>query len=170
MSRLGTVLMLSVLWVIACAHTQQTEDEADQGGAKKEKKERHGKPPSDPTAVKRGRHSEVKRPAYAGRPELATNAAGLMKPEGPMRIQKKLADQGYYQGEVTGALDEKTQEALRKFQAEHDLARTGAPDQETLKALGLSPDEIFRSQQKREKEEQKAREEKTEAKELKQEN
>ncbi|MBK7859973.1 MAG: peptidoglycan-binding protein [Archangiaceae bacterium] len=88
-----------------------------------------------------------------------------MKEEGPMRIQKKLADAGYYKGEVTGELDAATTTALEKFQRDNELAGTGAPDRDTLKALGLDPDDIWRNQQKREKEELKERREKHEEKE-----
>ena len=34
--------------------------------------------------------------------------------------------------------------ALRRFQAAHDLPSTGVPDHETVRRLGLNPDELFR--------------------------
>jgi len=161
MSRAGIILVLCLLWVSTCSHTQEVE----KPGTKTEEQE----PASKTVAAKRerkSRESEVKRPAFAGRPELSTNAAGLMTPEGPMRIQRALAKAGYYRGELTGKLDDETGAALRKFQGDNHLAKTGAPDQDTVKALGLDPDDVWRSQQKREKREQKEREQKYEQKEL----
>ena len=38
-----------------------------------------------------------------------------------------------------------TIQALLRFQGENDLAATGFPDAETLRALDLDPDEIYRS-------------------------
>ena len=161
MSRSAMLLFCAVAWAMACRHAQEVGDET-QKSAEQEKKD---EAPAAPKRAKARRESEVKRPAYPGRPELSTTATGLMKPEGPMRIQKKLADLGYYKGEVTGELDEETAAALRKFQGDHDLARTGAPDRETVKQLGLSEADVWRDQQKREKQERKEREQKHEERE-----
>jgi peptidoglycan hydrolase-like protein with peptidoglycan-binding domain len=159
MSRSAMILLLSVVWVMACRHTQETE-KGDTGGEKQAKQET----PKPQKRVKARRDSEVKRPAYPGRPELSTNATGLMTADGPMKIQKALADQGYFHGEVTGKLDEETASAIRKFQGDLNLARTGVPDRETVKKLGLSEADVWRDQQKREKVEQKQREEQHEEK------
>jgi hypothetical protein len=142
MSRAGAVLFLSVLWVMACKHAEQAEH------PRGESSEAKGVP-HQPAGQKRAaarRDSDIKRPAAPGRPELTNNPAGLMKPEGPMRIQKRLADDGYYQG---GELDTVTTEALRKFQGDHNLATTGAPDHQTVRALGLNPSDIWRAPEQR---------------------
>jgi hypothetical protein len=44
---------------------------------------------------------------------------------------------------ATGALDRATVEALRKFQADRSLAKTGFPDRETVRQLGLEPKEVL---------------------------
>ena len=88
---------------------------------------------------------EAERQAAApGRPQLATSPAGMMLPGGPALIQQALTQLGYLPDHQTGALDDETSGALRRFQADKNLARTGAPDRETLHKLGLSPDKIFR--------------------------
>ena len=51
------------------------------------------------------------------------------------RAQQRLADAGLYAGPINGALDSATKDALRRFQAERDLAATGLPDQRTLAML-----------------------------------
>jgi hypothetical protein len=45
----------------------------------------------------------------------------------------------------SGELDDRTRKALEKFQREHDLAATGLPDIETVRTLGLDPDDVFRT-------------------------
>jgi hypothetical protein len=139
MSRSGIVLMLSLLWVSTCSHTQELE-EPDEKKAEDPQKTRAEK------KERKARESEVKRPAYRGRPELSTNATGLMLPGGPAKIQRALAKAGYYQGAFNGELDDETAAALRKFQGANELAKTGAPDEETVKALGLDPDDVWRPQ------------------------
>jgi hypothetical protein len=77
-------------------------------------------------------------------PRLSTSPDGLMLPEGGALIQRALAKRGYLQGHDTGALDDETAAALRKFQGDQHLARTGAPDRDTLRALDLPPETVFR--------------------------
>jgi hypothetical protein len=132
MSRPG-LLLVGLLFGLSCLHTRETERETE---PKKE--------PEAAAPKAQARKSEVKRPAYPGRPQLAEKPEGLMKPEGPMRIQKKLADFGAYHGEQTGELDEATVEALKRFQGEHGLPKTGAPDLETVRQLGLRPEDIWK--------------------------
>ena len=55
-----------------------------------------------------------------------------------MSVQTKLADQGYYHGQVDGVIGSGTIEAVRKFQADHGLARTGKIDPKLLNALGIN--------------------------------
>ena len=55
-----------------------------------------------------------------------------------MSVQTKLADQGYYQGQVDGVIGSGTIEAVRQFQADHGLRRTGQIDPKLLNALGIN--------------------------------
>jgi hypothetical protein len=54
-----------------------------------------------------------------------------------------LARDSYLAAHETGTLDSEANAALQKFQADQHLARTGAPDQDTLRELGLSPKDIL---------------------------
>lgn len=60
-------------------------------------------------------------------------------PERYMEIQRALADKGHYQGEIDGVWDADCVEALRKFQAEQNLAPDGKLGSLSLIALGLGP-------------------------------
>jgi putative peptidoglycan binding protein len=55
-----------------------------------------------------------------------------------MSVQTKLADQGYYHGQVDGVIGSGTIEAVRQFQADHGLSRTGKIDPKLLKSLSIT--------------------------------
>jgi hypothetical protein len=56
---------------------------------------------------------------------------------GRTELQSKLAQEGYYSGEPSGQWDEKTTEALKKFQAANNLPATGKLDPDTIRKLGI---------------------------------
>jgi hypothetical protein len=165
MSRSG-LLLLGVLVVFACKHAQEVDTQGDEAiaredaAAKKDsgepkakarsgdadaKKEQASRPAARTGARQGDKKAQARRPAYEGRPELSSTPAGLMKEDGPEKLQRALAKRGYYTGQVSGKLDERTAEALMRFQADERLARTGAPDRETCERLGLSFEEIYRT-------------------------
>jgi Putative peptidoglycan binding domain len=53
-------------------------------------------------------------------------------------VQTKLANQGYYHGQLDGVMGSDSTEAIRRFQADHRLPVTGKIDPKLLKALGIS--------------------------------
>ena len=53
-------------------------------------------------------------------------------------VQTKLANQGYYHGQVDGVIGSGTTEAVRRFQADHRLKVTGKIDPKLLNSLGIS--------------------------------
>jgi len=53
-------------------------------------------------------------------------------------VQTKLANQGYYHGQVDGIVGSGSIDAIRRFQADHGLKATGKIDPKLLKALGVS--------------------------------
>jgi Putative peptidoglycan binding domain len=53
-------------------------------------------------------------------------------------VQTKLANQGYYRGQVDGVIGSGSIEAIRRFQADHRLPVTGKIDPKLLKALGIN--------------------------------
>jgi peptidoglycan hydrolase-like protein with peptidoglycan-binding domain len=79
-----------------------------------------------------------------GRPELAASPAGLMVPGAVEKIQSALEHEGLLHGAKPGELDDATAAAVREFQGAHGLARTGVPDHQTVRILGLKPADIFK--------------------------
>ncbi len=102
-------------------------------------------PPSPPNTEGTSAKPEAERQAAApGRPQLANSPEGLMLPGGVLLIQQALTKRGYLHEAESGALDDQTSVGLRSFQADQKLARTGAPDRETLHRLGVSADKVFK--------------------------
>jgi len=61
----------------------------------------------------------------------------MFKLGGVMKLQRAL------KVPVSGVLDMQTQQALRMHQREHDIVETGLPDFESVKSLGIEPEEMF---------------------------
>lgn len=70
---------------------------------------------------------------------LATSAEGLLVPNGERAVRQKLSDGGFLKDDSTS-----TRAGLLRFQREHDLPATGAPDAATLRKLGLDPEKLLR--------------------------
>ncbi|MEM6485202.1 MAG: peptidoglycan-binding domain-containing protein [Pseudomonadota bacterium] len=51
------------------------------------------------------------------------------------RVQGRLRQQGFYDGDLSGEFDEVTRDALKAFQESKAIHATGLPDQETLMRL-----------------------------------
>jgi hypothetical protein len=129
----------------ACRHARHVEESEGEGEARagadarredgNRKEERGGSPQATTTRV----------PPRAGHPAVSATPEGFMQPGSVRRIQDALRSRRLLQGEPTGRLDDDTSAALRRFQTSQRLAATGAPDRETLRRLGLDPQEIYRT-------------------------
>jgi peptidoglycan hydrolase-like protein with peptidoglycan-binding domain len=88
----------------------------------------------------------ARRPQKPGRPPLAASPAGLFVPGGVEQVQEALTAKGYLDLDSAkkGDIDVPTAAAVRKFQADQGIARTGNPDHETVRRLGLDADKLFR--------------------------
>ncbi len=157
-----SLIVVFALTAAGCLHTREvekdTQPDEDTVGVKpnaeeaKPEEKKAAAVPAEPAVSPSGKplpkptSATARPPVEAGRPELAVSPAGLMKPEGARLIQQALVKRGYLPASHdTNELDKETSGALRKFQGDLDLARTGAPDRETVRKLGLSVDEVFRS-------------------------
>ncbi len=150
------IILAAALVVAGCVHTEVKEESTDQTPKQEEKQEKQakkeGRPPAD-AAPKSAEEQKAQKdtadtrpPAEEGRPELSTSADALMNPEGPRLIQDALTQRGYLAADhKTGKLDPETSAALRKFQEEEEVARTGYPDRETVRKLGLSIEKVFKA-------------------------
>lgn len=82
--------------------------------------------------------------------DSVTEEGGLriISPEGLFRVgaieklQRALGRAGYPVA-VTREFDSDTEQALLLFQGARDLPRTGYPDHETIRLLGLDPQDLF---------------------------
>ncbi len=52
-------------------------------------------------------------------------------------VQSDLAQLGYYRGAIDGILGDQTEDALARYQQNHDLSVTGTLTAATLQSLGL---------------------------------
>jgi hypothetical protein len=125
----------------ACAHTKTTDDgkprETDGDTKKEEPKETKPR-----AAAPEGKGSEL-HPGKREAVPVATAPEVLLKPGGEDKIRDRLVAGGFLERDNKQS---KTamREGIRRFQKEHDLPATGVADHETVKGLGLEPNEIFR--------------------------
>jgi hypothetical protein len=138
-----------------CRHAQTVEDgkgeekEAKADPSKKAtKKSARGTGGAGQTGTTSENKKDERAPTEPGRPPLATSPEGLLVPGGVSKIQSALGERGFLENHRSDSLDSQTSAALRKFQEKEGLARTGAPDRETLRKLGLDPQELFRTTEK----------------------
>jgi peptidoglycan hydrolase-like protein with peptidoglycan-binding domain len=150
------ILAAAVAASLGCIHAKKVDrgDSPKDGDEKQEPQQKKDAKSPTKTAAKteEGREKqkkdakEARPPAEEGRPELTTSAEGLLLPDGARLIQEALADRGYLaKDHRTGKLDEETSAALRKFQADEEFARTGYPDRDTVRKLGLPIAKVFRA-------------------------
>ncbi|MBO0857157.1 MAG: peptidoglycan-binding protein [Chloracidobacterium sp.] len=72
-------------------------------------------------------------------PNSLTKRKGLKIDESrALQIQQALKQRGFYTGELTGAYDQSTVEAMRNFQTQEKIPVTGYPTAHALKRLGLA--------------------------------
>ena len=119
------------LALVDCAHVKTTES------AKPEA-------PEKPSATERAPSMGKLRVAPTGEQPKTTPLAqapeGLLTPGAEQKIHDKLSAGGFMKEDANAS----TAAALRRFQAEHDLPSTGVPDHETVRRLGLNPDDLYR--------------------------
>jgi len=119
------------LALVGCAHvktTEPAEPEAAEKPSSTERAPRMGKLRVAPTG------DQPKTTPLAQAPE------GLLTPGAEQKIRDKLSAGGFMKEDANAS----TEAALRRFQAVHDLPSTGVPDHETVRRLGLNPDDLFR--------------------------
>jgi hypothetical protein len=127
-----------------CAHTKSTDegaaarDEQDQKEAgkttKPESRRTGGTGAHEAGGQGAGKHATV---------PVASAPEALLAPGAEKKIREKLAADGFM-GRDAETSDASMREGIRRFQRAKDLPATGVADQETVKRLGLDPDQIFR--------------------------
>jgi hypothetical protein len=122
-------LAFVALAMVGCAHAKMT----DAGEPKVVEK-----PPAIEKAPRRLRVPRTAKPPQSV--PVAATPGGLLAPGAEQKINDKLSAGGF----LKEATHDSTGAALRRFQTAHDLPATGVPDHETVRRLGLKPDELFR--------------------------
>jgi len=83
-----------------------------------------------------------KEPQVSSARPVRTTPGGMLDPKSMRQIQQALDKHGV-KAPSSGELDEETQAALRRFQGREHMAKTGMPDYDTLRKLGLDPKTIY---------------------------
>jgi peptidoglycan hydrolase-like protein with peptidoglycan-binding domain len=123
--------VLALVAALSCARTKKAERPPEEG-----KQEA-------PKAEAPDRSEEKGVPPAEGRPRVPASPEALLAEGAIGRIQRSLAGRGLLGKHVDGELDPPTSAALRKFQQSEGLAATGFPDRETLRRLGIDPEEAY---------------------------
>ncbi len=83
-----------------------------------------------------------KEPQVSSERPVRTTPGGMLDPQAMKKVQEALDKHGV-QTPSSGQLDDATQAALRRFQGREHMAKTGMPDYDTLRRLGLDPKQIY---------------------------
>jgi len=73
-------------------------------------------------------------PAVSGTPRSSETAADLANDD-IRQAQSELQAQGLYKGPIDGALNKRTQQAVREYQKQNGLSQTESLDQATIRSL-----------------------------------
>ena len=124
-------IAILALALAGCAHTKTTEPAAPEVAEK---------PSTTESAPRAGKLRVAPTGDQPKTTPLAQAPEGLLTPGAEQKIHDKLSAGGFMKEDAHAS----TAEALRRFQAAHDLPSTGVPDHETVRRLGLNPDDLFR--------------------------
>lgn len=121
---------LALVSLMSCAHAKETR-ETEQAKAE-----------ADTPAQKEKAEEKAKAPPRTETLATSKTTRQMFKPEGLKKLQVALSAKANDVDE-SGQLDSATQESLRVYQKKEGLPATGLPDYETLRRLGLKPEEVF---------------------------
>jgi hypothetical protein len=155
------MVAVALVFGAACTHAKTVgngKPEAEQQEQSRESKRETSTKTASARADRDTTDSDGVRRNEQGQREIpvATSAAGLLKPGAEKQIDDKLAAGGFLRrsddaGGTTGSKDDgqrsasSRSEALRRFQEKNNLPATGMPDHETVRKLGLNPNDMFKA-------------------------
>lgn len=87
-------------------------------------------------------HASTRRPSSRNKRAVSSRQRRAQirpEPERVTEIQQALARSGYLKDEPNGQWDERTRDAMRRYQADHGFPATGLPEARSLMKLGLGP-------------------------------
>lgn len=127
--KLAALCLLSTLPLAGCGHTKTVAKPAEE-------------PPSEEGSGPPPRTEKPPSP-HPKKTPVVENPNDLLNPGAEDQIRTRLVEGGYLDDPKAKSLEA----GLRKFQSAKDLPATGVPDHETVRRLGLDPNEIFRRAQ-----------------------
>lgn len=139
MKRLIVTVVVTVL-ALGCARAARRDPRGDE-----EEHTGTNGPAASQQRPGRGEGRQEKAPKSESGVPLAASPEDMLVEGGPLKIQQALNARGFKTGKA-GKIDSETEAALREFQAQQGLPRTGIPDRATLSKLGLDPDELMKKQ------------------------
>jgi hypothetical protein len=135
-ARAACALMLTcMLASVANARQQSSTSDADKKPATKSDSTTHH------TAAPKSSVSHTTTGKKSSRRKKSTRAKGQQKidPERARSIQEALIREHYLTGEPSGTWNQESEDAMRKFQADHGWQSKTVPDSRALISLGLGP-------------------------------
>jgi hypothetical protein len=127
---------LAILLAAGCGHARKPPPSQPSDAAARQAPAPAGGA-GEPDAAEKGVPPEGDRPRVPASPD-ALLAEGAVA-----EIQEALVARGYLARHRKGVLDDATTAALRRHQREEGLAETGFPDRETVRRLGIDPEEAY---------------------------
>ncbi|MFL5305117.1 MAG: peptidoglycan-binding domain-containing protein [Polyangia bacterium] len=130
----------ALLGCLGCGHAKTTDATSPSTPDKAEERT----PPADHpdrVAAPRAEPAHHDNPTQTSGIPVASSPEGLLAPGAEAQIRDKLADGGYM---AKNDKDASLESGLRRFQKARDLPQTGIPNHETIQALGLDPNRIFK--------------------------
>ena len=135
------MLAIAIALAGGCAHTKVTDD-----GTSKEAKQEQAKESKPRAAPEERAHAKQASELHPGNRDavpVATTPGALLVPGAEDKIRERLVAGGFLARDAKSS-DAAMREGLKQFQRAKDLPATGVPDHETIKRLGLDPDQTFR--------------------------
>jgi hypothetical protein len=137
-------LMAAALLAGAChPHTVATPATDRDARAQAQKSPSGPKRPKPEAAAKTDDDKAKPRDEGTADTPIPRNPAAALEHGQLKEIQRRLAQRKLLGEHEEGNLDEPTRVALRRLQKAEDLPETGLPDHETVRKLGLDPDQVF---------------------------
>jgi len=138
------VLVAGLVWISPLQLRADTATPQENGNAATHKSHttrQHRQKTSAASQRPSTRRAATRRVSSKARAAAARRRRALLRPQ-PERIQEiqqALVQAGYLSAQPNGRWDDRTREAMRRYQADHGFPVTGLPEAKSLMKLGLGP-------------------------------
>jgi putative peptidoglycan binding protein len=138
----GLPLVAAALLLAASVSLAQTEEHPKPIHHTAQKAPHHQAPKAEHHAAPKAPHHKAHAAAHHAGPKVKKHPRGqqAIDRERATQIQEALVREHYMSGSPSGAWDNATQEAMRRYQSDHGWQSKTVPDSRALIRLGLGPD------------------------------